>query len=348
MIFVTGGAGFIGANFVLDWLAAGGEPVLVIDKLTYAGRIENLDAVRGSPGVHVVQADICDAAAMRDLLATWQPRAVVHLAAESHVDRSIGAPAAFVRTNIDGTFVLIEAVRHHLAGLSSAAQRGFRFLHVSTDEVYGSLDLDARPLAEGACYAPSSPYAASKAAADHLVRASHRTYGLPALIAVSSNNYGPLQHPEKLIPRMIVSALAGEPLPVYGDGANVRDWLHVSDHCAALRRVLAQGSVGETYHVSAAGERRNIDVVHAICQLLDEMAPRPGAAHAARIAFVADRAGHDRRYALDAGRLRAKLGWAPARDFDQGLRETVAWYLAYPRWIAEARAVPAAPLQVSP
>jgi dTDP-glucose 4,6-dehydratase len=260
----------------------------------------------------------------------------VHLAAESHVDRSIGAPADFVRTNVVGTFELLEAVRAHLPRLTASEQQAFRFLHVSTDEVYGDLDADARPADERARYAPSSPYAASKAAADHLVRAAHRTYGLPVLLTASGNNYGPFQHPEKLIPRMIVNAIAGAALPVYGDGMQSRDWIHVADHCAALRLVLARGRIGETYHVSGANERRNIDVVRAICCELDRRLPRVQGSYSALITSVADRPGHDRRYALDAGKLRAQLGWSPARDFAQGLRDTVGWYLDHPQWIAAA------------
>lgn len=336
MIFVTGGAGFIGVNFVLDWLAASDEPLLVIDTLTYAGHLESLAAAQASPRFHFVRADICDGPAVRQLLATWRPRAIVHLAAESHVDRSIGAPADFVRTNVVGTFELLEAVRAHLPCLNASEQQAFRFLHVSTDEVYGDLEADARPADERARYAPSSPYAASKAAADHLVRAAHRTYGLPVLLTASGNNYGPFQHPEKLIPRMIVNAIAGAALPVYGDGMQSRDWIHVADHCAALRLVLARGRIGETYHVSGANERRNIDVVRAICGELDRRLPRVQWSYSALITSVADRPGHDRRYALDAGKLRAQLGWSPARDFAQGLRDTVGWYLDHPQWIAAA------------
>lgn len=340
MIFVTGGAGFIGVNFVLDWLAASDEPLLVIDKLTYAGHLESLAAAQASPRFHFVRADICDGPAMRQLLAAWRPRAIVHLAAESHVDRSIGAPADFVRTNVVGTFELLEAVRAHLPCLTASEQQAFRFLHVSTDEVYGDLDADARPADERARYAPSSPYAASKAAADHLVRAAHRTYGLPVLLTASGNNYGPFQHPEKLIPRMIVNAIAGAALPVYGDGMQSRDWIHVADHCAALRLVLAHGRIGETYHVSGANERRNIDVVRAICGELDRRLPRAEGSYLALITSVADRPGHDRRYALDAGKLRAELDWSPARDFAQGLRDTVGWYLDHPQWIAAVRSAP--------
>ena len=331
MIFVTGGAGFIGSNFVLEWLAAGDEPVLNLDALTYAGTLDNLAALRGDARHVFVQGDICDGELVARLLAEHRPRAVVHLAAESHVDRSIDGPGAFVQANVQGTFALLEAVRHHWQQLPEGERSGFRFLHVSTDEVYGSLGPHDPPVVEGRAYEPNSPYSASKAASDHLVRAWHQTYGVPVLITHCSNNYGPLQYPEKLIPRLIGNALAGRPLPLYGDGRNVRDWLYVLDHVTALQVVLARGVPGRTYNVGGGCERSNLEVAHAVCALLDELTPSAHGPHARLIAFVPDRPGHDRRYAMDTTRLRTELGWQPRESFDSGLRKTVQWYLARQR-----------------
>ena len=328
MLLVTGGAGFIGVNFVRSLLEAGEEGVVNLDKLTYAARRESL-APLAAGGRHVfVQADVCEREAVRALLARHRPRAIVHLAAESHVDRSIAGPAPFVQTNVVGTFSMLEEARAYWEALPGAERDAFRFLHVSTDEVYGSLGPTDPAFTEATPYAPNSPYAASKAAADHLVRAYHHTYGLPVLTTNCSNNYGPWQHPEKLIPLMIRHALEGKPLPVYGTGKSVRDWLHVADHCAALRLVLARGRPGEAYNVGAKGERANIEVVKAVCALLDELAPRKGGSYAALIAFVKDRPGHDQRYAIDARKLESELGWRARESFDAGLRGTVAWYLA--------------------
>ncbi|TCT22457.1 dTDP-glucose 4,6-dehydratase [Thermomonas haemolytica] len=330
---VTGGAGFIGGNFVLDAVARGVR-VVNLDALTYAGNRDTLASVEGHP-LHVfVHGDIGDRALVARLLAEHRPDAVLNFAAESHVDRSIDGPAAFIQTNVVGTLALLEAVRDHWKTLDAAGRDGFRFLHVSTDEVYGSLG-ETGAFNEDTPYAPNSPYAASKAASDHLVRAFHHTYGLPTLTTHCSNNYGPYQFPEKLIPLVIAKALAGEPLPVYGDGGQVRDWLHVADHCAAIRAVLAGGRVGQTYNIGGNAERRNIEVVKAICALLDARRPRAdGRPRESQITFVQDRPGHDRRYAIDAGKLRRELGWAPARSFEQGLAETVDWYLAHQDWVA--------------
>lgn len=338
MILVTGGCGFIGSNFVLDWLAATGEPVVNLDKLTYAGSRGNLDALEGD-GRHVlVQGDIADRALLRELLGQYRPRAIVHLAAESHVDRSIARPQPFIATNVVGTFELLEAARAYWQGLPAGEQDSFRFLHVSTDEVYGALGPADAPFTEHSAYDPHSPYAASKAAADHLVRACWHTWGMPVLVTNCSNNYGPRQMPEKLIPRSIACALAGEPLPVFGDGRQVRDWLHVTDHCSALRLVLQQGEVGQTYNIGAACERQNLDVVQSICSLLDALHPRTGGgSYAQQIAFVPDRPGHDRRYAIDARKLRALLQWLPMHTFEAGLRRTVEWYLGNGAWLAAAR-----------
>jgi dTDP-glucose 4,6-dehydratase len=332
MILVTGGAGFIGANFVLDWLERTGEGLVNLDKLTYAGNLGSLAALRGDARHSFVRGDIGDRAEVDALLARHRPRAVVNFAAESHVDRSIHGPAAFVETNIVGTFALLEATRAYCSTLSDAERAAFRFLHVSTDEVYGSLGPDDPPFSETTPYAPNSPYSASKAAADHLVRAYHHTYGLPTLTTNCSNNYGPRQFPEKLIPLMIVNALAGKPLPVYGDGRNVRDWLYVGDHCAAIRAVLAGGRPGETYNVGGNAEMTNLDVVGTICRILGELAP--GRDYASLITFVKDRPGHDRRYAIDASKIRHALDWMPAESFASGMRRTVQWYLDNGAWLA--------------
>ncbi len=338
MILVTGGAGFIGANFVLDWLALGGEPVVNIDKLTYAGNLENLASLQGDPRHVFIQADIGDPQVVGELLSTHRPRAVVNFAAESHVDRSIHGPDAFIQTNIVGTFRLLEAVRAHWGGLANAEKHAFRFLHVSTDEVYGSLAPADPAFTESHRYEPNSPYSASKAASDHLVRAYHHTYGLPVLTTNCSNNYGPFHFPEKLIPLMIVNALAGKPLPVYGDGMQVRDWLYVKDHCSAIRRVLEAGLPGEVYNVGGWNEMPNIEIVRKVCGLLDELRPRSdGQSYQAQIAYVADRPGHDRRYAIDARKLEQDLGWKPAETFDSGIRKTVRWYLDNPQWVAHVQ-----------
>lgn len=336
MILVTGGAGFIGSNFVLDWLACGDEPVVNVDKLTYAGNLANLASLEGDSRHIFIQADIGDAEQIGQLLRQHKVRAVVNFAAESHVDRSISGPAAFIETNVNGTFNLLEAVRAYWGELDSAAQAAFRFLHVSTDEVYGTLDKEAPAFTETHPYQPNSPYSASKAASDHLVRAYHHTYGLPVLTTNCSNNYGPYHFPEKLIPLCIQNALAGEPLPIYGDGQQVRDWLYVSDHCAAIRRVLEAGSCGEVYNVGGWNEKANIEVVQTLCSLLDELAPRADSrSYAEQIRYVQDRPGHDRRYAIDAGKLERELGWRPAETFDSGIRKTVQWYLANPQWVAD-------------
>lgn len=327
MIFVTGGAGFIGSTFILDWVAGLDEPVLNLDKLTYAGNLANLAQLEGDPRHVFVHGDIGERALVASLLARYQPRAVVHFAAETHVDRSIDGPGAFIRTNINGTFTLLEAVRDYWSALDPQARAQFRFLHVSTDEVYGSLAPGAAPFSESTAYAPNSPYAASKAAADHLVRASHHTYGLPTLTTNCSNNYGPRQYPEKLIPLMLANALAGKRLPVYGDGLQMRDWLYVGDHCSALRAILAAGVPGQVYNIGASCEMSNLDLVRALCGLLDRMAPRESGSYRALIAHVGDRPGHDRRYAIDAGKLRGELGWTPAESFDSGIMKTVQWYL---------------------
>ncbi|AKU14069.1 dTDP-D-glucose 4, 6-dehydratase [Azoarcus sp. CIB] len=337
MILVTGGAGFIGANFVLDWLRASDEPVLNLDALTYAGNLESLAALQGDARHVFVQGDICDSALLDQLLAEHRPRAIVHFAAESHVDRSIHGPAAFVRTNVEGTFTLLEAARAYWSALDGAEQAAFRFLHVSTDEVYGSLGPNDPPFAESKAYEPNSPYSASKAASDHLVRAWHHTYGLPVLTTNCSNNYGPYQFPEKLIPLMIANALAGKALPVYGDGRNVRDWLYVGDHCAAIREVLARGRLGETYNVGGWNEKPNLEIVHTVCALLDELRPDPAGPHARLITYVADRPGHDRRYAIDARKIERELGWRPAETFETGIRKTIAWYLANQDWVADVQ-----------
>jgi len=335
MILVTGGAGFIGANFVLDWLADGDEPVVNLDKLTYAGNLRSLAPLAGDARHVFVRGDIGDTAVVGGLLARHRPRAIVNFAAETHVDRSIRGPAAFVDTNVVGTLAFLECVREWWAGLPDGERTAFRFLHVSTDEVYGSLGRDDPPFSETTPYAPNSPYAASKAASDHLVRAYHHTYGLPTLTTNCSNNYGPLQFPEKLIPLMVVNALAGKPLPVYGDGRQVRDWLHVRDHCAAIRAVLARGRPGETYNVGGDAEQANIDVVRTLCRLI--AARRPELDCERLITFVADRPGHDRRYAIDAAKIRSELGWRPAHTFESGIRDTVDWYLVNDAWLASVQ-----------
>lgn len=333
MILVTGGAGFIGSNFVLDWLAGSQEPVLNLDKLTYAGNLENLAALQGDPRHLFVQGDIGDRTLVERLLAEHRPRAILNFAAESHVDRSIHGPEDFIQTNVVGTFHLLEAARAHWMGLPDAERQAFRFLHVSTDEVYGSLGPTDPPFTETTPYAPNSPYSASKAASDHLVRAYHHTYGLPTLTTNCSNNYGPYQFPEKLIPLMILNAVQGKPLPVYGDGQNIRDWLYVTDHCAAIREVLARGRVGETYNIGGWNEKTNLEIVHTICALLDELRPDPAGPHARLITFVKDRPGHDRRYAIDARKIERELGWRPAETFETGIRKTVSWYLEHMNWV---------------
>ena len=333
MILVTGGAGFIGANFVLDWIEFTGEPVVNLDALTYAGNLESLRTLNGDARHLFVKGDIGDRTLLDQLLAQHRPRAVVHFAAESHVDRSIHGPGAFIKTNVEGTFSLLEAVRAHWSALAGDEKAAFRFHHVSTDEVYGSLGKGDAPFTETHLYEPNSPYSASKAASDHLVRAWHHTYGLPVLTTNCSNNYGPYHFPEKLIPLMIVNALAGKPLPVYGDGQQVRDWLYVKDHCAAIREVLARGTVGETYNVGGWNEKPNIEIVHTVCALLDELQPDPAGSYGRLITHVADRPGHDRRYAIDARKLERELGWKPAETFDTGIRKTVEWYLAHGTWV---------------
>ncbi|MBP8138633.1 MAG: dTDP-glucose 4,6-dehydratase [Alicycliphilus sp.] len=338
MIFVTGGAGFIGSNFVLDWLAGGGEPVLNLDKLTYAGNLANLAALQDDARHRFVQGDIGDTALLERLLAEHRPRAVVNFAAESHVDRSIHGPGEFIQTNVVGTFRLLEAVRQYWQALSTPEKEAFRFLHVSTDEVYGTLAPDAPAFTEQHVVEPNSPYSASKAASDHLVRAWHHTYGLPVLTTNCSNNYGPYHFPEKLIPLMIVNALAGKPLPVYGDGMQIRDWLYVGDHCGAIRRVLAAGRVGETYNIGGWNEMPNIEIVKTVCALLDELRPRAdGQPYASQIAYVQDRPGHDRRYAIDARKIERELGWRPFETFATGIRKTVQWYLDHPDWVAQVQ-----------
>lgn len=331
MILVTGGAGFIGANFVLDWIAVEGTPVVNLDKLTYAGNAGNLSSLKNEPRHVFVKGDINDRELVARLLKQYQPRAIVHFAAESHVDRSISGPGEFVQTNVVGTFSLLEETRVYWSALPAPAKAQFRFLHVSTDEVYGSLGPNDPAFSETTPYAPNSPYAASKAASDHLVRAYHHTYGLPTITTNCSNNYGPLQFPEKLIPLMIFNATNGKPLPVYGDGLNVRDWLYVGDHCAGIRAALARGRPGETYNIGGNSEKTNLDVVHTLCAIMDELRPS-SAPHAKLIQFVKDRPGHDKRYAINAEKTRAELGWAPSQQFETGLRKTVQWYLDHTDW----------------
>ena len=337
-VLITGGAGFIGANFVLDWVAHTDETIVNLDKLTYAGNLESLASLKNNPRHVFVQGDIGDVALLPKLLAEHQPRAVLNFAAESHVDRSIHGPGEFIETNIVGTFRLLESVRGYWHGLHAEAQSQFRFLHVSTDEVYGSLAPQDPAFTEHHPYEPNSPYSASKAASDHLVRAWHHTYGLPVVTTNCSNNYGPLHFPEKLIPLMIVNALAGKPLPVYGDGMQVRDWLYVKDHCSAIRRVLEGGRLGETYNVGGWNEKPNIEIVKTVCALLDELRPRAdGASYTTQISYVKDRPGHDRRYAIDARKLEKELGWKPAETFETGIRKTVAWYLDNTEWVAHVQ-----------
>lgn len=337
MILVTGGAGFIGANFVLDWVASNDEPVVNLDALTYAGNLESLASLQGNPRHVFVQGDITDRALVDRLLAEHRPRAIVHFAAESHVDRSIHGPGDFIRTNVNGTFTLLEAARAHWLSLDPDAKAAFRFHHVSTDEVYGSLSPTAPAFTETHPYEPNSPYSASKAASDHLVRAWFHTYGLPVVTTNCSNNYGPYHFPEKLIPLMIVNALAGKPLPVYGDGQQVRDWLYVKDHCSAIREVLARGRLGETYNVGGWNEKPNLEIVRTVCSLLDELKPDPAGSYKRLITFVTDRPGHDRRYAIDARKLERELGWKPAETFETGIRKTVQWYLENAAWVANVQ-----------
>lgn len=333
-ILVTGGAGFIGANFVLDWMQLHSETIINLDKLTYAGNLETLSSLQGQSQHVFVQGDIGDSALVDALLAEHKPRAILNFAAESHVDRSIHGPEDFIQTNIVGTFHLLESVRAYWGRLSEADKANFRFLHVSTDEVYGSLEKDAPAFTETHAYEPNSPYSASKAASDHLVRAYHHTYGIPVLTTNCSNNYGPYHFPEKLIPLMIVNALAGKNLPVYGDGQQIRDWLYVKDHCSAIRRVLEAGIPGETYNVGGWNEKPNIEIVHTVCALLDELRPRgDGKSYREQIAYVTDRPGHDRRYAIDARKIERELGWKPAETFDTGIRKTVQWYLDNSQWV---------------
>ncbi len=334
MILVTGGAGFIGANFVLDWLAHSDEAVVNLDKLTYAGNLQSLDSLAKHSGHHFVRGDIGDRALVADLLQRYQPRAVVHFAAESHVDRSIHGPGDFVQTNIVGTFNLLESVRAYWSDLTPAAKATFRMLHVSTDEVYGSLAPADAPFTERHAFEPNSPYSASKAASDHLVRAWHHTYGLPVVTTNCSNNYGPYHFPEKLIPLVIHNALAGKPLPIYGDGQQVRDWLYVADHCSAIRTVLEEGRLGETYNVGGWNEKTNLEVVHTICAHLDKARPKESGSYADQITFVTDRPGHDRRYAIDASKLADELGWKPAQTFETGIAATIDWYLNNQDWVS--------------
>jgi len=337
MILVPGGAGFIGANFVLDWLRGCDEPVVNLDALTYAGNLESLASLAGDPRHIFVRGDICDRELVDRLLAAHRPRAIVHFAAESHVDRSIHGPGDFIRTNVNGTFTLLEAARGHWLSLAGDEKAAFRFHHVSTDEVYGSLGPRDPAFTETDTYEPNSPYSASKAASDHLVRAWHHTYGLPVTTSNCSNNYGPYHFPEKLIPLMIANALAGKPLPVYGDGQQIRDWLYVSDHCSAIRSILEKGKSGEVYNVGGWNEKPNIEIVNTLCTLLDELKPDPAGSYSRLITFVTDRPGHDRRYAIDARKIERQLGWRPAETFETGIRKTVEWYLANQAWVADVQ-----------
>ena len=335
-ILITGGAGFIGSNFILQWMRQESAPLVNLDKLTYAGNPRNLETISSEPRYAFVHGDICDRGLVRDLLARHRPRAILHFAAESHVDRSIHGPDDFVRTNVNGTFCLLEEARAYWSQLAGAERDDFRFLQVSTDEVYGSLQPQDPPFCETTAYAPNSPYSASKAAADHLVRAYRHTYGMPTLTTNCSNNYGPYQFPEKLIPLMILNARGGKALPVYGDGLNVRDWLYVEDHCEAIRMVLAKGRLGETYNIGGWSERRNIEIVKTICSILDELCPNdPVVPHGKLITFVKDRPGHDRRYAIDAAKIKRELNWKPRETFETGLRKTVEWYLQHDDWVKE-------------
>ncbi|TCV84249.1 dTDP-glucose 4,6-dehydratase [Sulfurirhabdus autotrophica] len=334
MILVTGGAGFIGSNFILNWIAATGEPVVNLDKLTYAGNLENLVSLKQDARHIFVHGDINDRTLVSKLLEQHRPRAILHFAAESHVDRSIHGPEDFIQTNITGTFHLLEEVRAYWQSLAAAEKNAFRFLHVSTDEVYGSLGADDAPFSETTPYAPNSPYSASKAASDHLVRAYHHTYGLPVLTTNCSNNYGPYQFPEKLIPLIMLNALNGKALPIYGDGMNVRDWLYVGDHCDAICAVLAKGHLGETYNIGGWNEMTNLDVVHTVCAILDKLHPdSPVTPHASLITYVKDRPGHDRRYAIDARKIEQELGWKPKENFETGIQKTVQWYLDNMQWV---------------
>jgi dTDP-glucose 4,6-dehydratase len=338
MILVTGGAGFIGANFVMNWLSQSNETVVNLDLLTYAGNLQNLSSLSTDQRHIFVHGDIADSTLVNRLLTQYQPRAIINFAAESHVDRSIHGPEDFIQTNIIGTFRLLEAVRAHWNGLNEEVKKDFRFLHVSTDEVYGSLSKTEPAFSETHRYEPNSPYSASKAASDHLVRAYHHTYGLSTLTTNCSNNYGPYHFPEKLIPLMIVNALAGKPLPVYGDGQQIRDWLYVKDHCSAIRRVLADGRVGEVYNIGGCNEKPNIEIVHTICGLLDELRPRSdGKSYREQVTYVADRPGHDRRYAIDAGKIESELGWKPDETFETGIRKTVQWYLDNQDWVSNVQ-----------
>ena len=338
MIIVTGGAGFIGSNFVLDWLCLSDDPIINLDKLTYAGNPENLASLQGNTQHTFIRGDIGDANLVASLLNEHKPRAIINFAAESHVDRSIHGPGEFIQTNMVGTFHLMESVRAYWSGLGDAAKINFRFLHVSTDEVYGSLAKGEPGFSETRRYEPNSPYSASKAASDHLVRAYHHTYGLPVLTTNCSNNYGPYHFPEKLIPLMIVNALAGKPLPVYGDGHQIRDWLYVKDHCSAIRRVLEGGRVGEVYNIGGCNEKPNIEIVDTVCALLDELRPRTdGRSYREQIEYVTDRPGHDRRYAIDANKIERELGWKPAETFETGMRKTVQWYLDNQNWVSNVQ-----------
>ena len=336
MILVTGGAGFIGSNFILNWLQHSTEPIVNVDKLTYAGNLQNLESVQNNPNYFFAQVDIGDSEKIQGLLQKYKPRAILNFAAESHVDRSIHGPAAFIHTNILGTFHLLECARHYWGALDEAGKKQFRFLHVSTDEVYGSLDLADAPFSESTAYAPNSPYSASKASSDHLVRAYHHTYGLPVLTTNCSNNYGPYQFPEKLIPLVLHNALKLKPLPIYGDGSNVRDWLYVVDHCQAIEKVLDKGTVGETYNIGGWNEKKNIEVVDTICSILDRLRPRvDGQSYLTQKTFVKDRPGHDKRYAIDARKIEKELGWKPRENFETGLQKTVSWYLANEKWVEQ-------------
>lgn len=333
-ILVTGGAGFIGSNFVIDWIATSSEIVVNLDKLTYAGNLQNLSKINGCSSHIFVKGDICDSVSLASILQKYRPRAIVNFAAESHVDRSIKGPAEFIETNVVGTFKLLEVARSYFNDLPDAEKERFRFLHISTDEVYGSLSRSGPAFQENNRYEPNSPYSASKAASDHLVRAYHSTYGLPTLTTNCSNNYGPFQFPEKLIPLCILNALSGKKLPIYGDGQQIRDWLFVTDHCTAIRRVLDSGRLGEVYNIGGWNEKANLDVVNSLCVILDELRPLNAGSYADQITFVPDRPGHDRRYAIDASKIERDLGWKPVETFASGLRKTVEWYLANMQWTA--------------